>query len=66
MENKIFEISGCKDCPMCDENDMCSGYTCRMVEYPNNYIKQERKKYIPETPEWCPIKKSDITFKFKK
>lgn len=66
MQNKTIEISGCKDCPMCNENDMSSGYSCRIAQYPNDYIKQANGKYIPETPEWCPLKQSDITFKFKK
>ena len=67
MESKIITISGCIDCPMCDMNDMSSGYSCKMIEYPNNdsYIKEDNKKHIPITPKWCPIKQSDITFKFK-
>lgn len=67
MENKTIEISGCEDCPMCDMNDMCSGYSCRMVKYPenDNYIKEDSKKHIAITPSWCPLKQNDITFKFK-
>ena len=56
-------ISGCSDCPMCDMNDMCSGYSCRLKEHPDNFIK-ESKKFQPITPKWCPIKQSDVLFKY--
>jgi len=56
-------ISGCSDCPMCDMNDMCSGYSCRLKEHPDNFI-EESKKFQPITPKWCPIKQSDVLFKY--
>ena len=56
-------ISGCSDCPMCDMNDMCSGYSCRLKEHPDNFIK-ESKKFQPITPKWCPIKQNDVLFKY--
>jgi hypothetical protein len=61
---KIHIILGCKECPMCDMNDMCSGYSCRLKYYPDNLIK-ESKKFQPITPNWCPIKQNDILFKYK-
>lgn len=57
-------ISGCKDCPLCDMNDMSSGYSCRLKQFPDNYI-EESDDCRPITPEWCPIKENDIIFKFE-
>ena len=64
--NKELIITGCHDCPMCDMNDMCSGYSCRMIKG----IKEDKhiedsKQFQPITPKWCPIKKQSIIFKFK-
>ena len=56
-------IYGCSDCPMCDMNDMCSGYSCRLKEHPDNFIK-ESKNFQPITPKWCPIKQNDVLFKY--
>lgn len=61
---KTIIISGCKDCPLCDMNDMSSGYSCKLPGSPDKTIK-ESDKYYPVTPEWCPIKKNDIIFKFE-
>lgn len=55
-------ITGCSDCPLCNENDMGAGYNCKLKEYPDNYIK-ESKKYEAKTPKWCPLKKGAIFFK---
>lgn len=63
MEEVI--ISGCIDCPMCDMNEMCSGYSCRLKSPGENFIK-ETKSYNPITPKWCPIKLNNITFKYKR
>jgi len=59
----IHIISGCSECPMCDMNDMCSGYSCRLKKHPDNFIK-ESKKFQPITPKWCPIKQNDVLFKY--
>lgn len=62
---KKIEITGCEDCPMCDMNDMSSGYNCRMKKSGENHIK-ENKFYQPVTPDWCPINSNDVVFTMKK
>jgi hypothetical protein len=56
-------ITGCSDCPTCDMNDMSSGYSCRLKEYPDNFIKQS-ERWQPVTPDWCPLKQGSVLFKF--
>jgi len=57
-------ITGCSDCPFCQMNDMDSGYSCNIKEYPKNYI-EESKKYQPITPDWCPIKIKPYTVRYE-
>ncbi len=66
-ENKsTIEITGCETCPCCDALDMSSGYKCKLVdEQEFGYIK-ENKWFMPDTPNWCPLKLSDITLSLKK
>lgn len=62
-----IEVTGCSDCPMCDMNDMSSGFNCRMRRHglEENSIKED-KNYQAITPEWCPIKSDDIVFVMKR
>lgn len=62
---KEIIIKGCENCPMCDMNDSCAGYSCQLMPSTDNYIK-ESKQFRPITPEWCPLKYEDIVFKFEK
>ncbi|MEK6829022.1 MAG: hypothetical protein AABY15_02765 [Nanoarchaeota archaeon] len=68
MENKEPKeriITGCSDCPMCDMNDMASGYSCRLRDSSEtSYIKEDLKKWQPVTPDWCPIKEQPILLTF--
>ena len=69
-----IEIKGCSNCPMCDANDMASGYSCQLYRrmgdndmipnynYNDNHIK-ENKRFQPETPNWCPIQGEGVTLK---
>jgi hypothetical protein len=64
MTESIFNvktITGCDDCPMCDANDICAGYTCNLNI---GVIIKESKKRIPITPKWCPIKKKPLIVKY--
>jgi hypothetical protein len=70
---KELEIDGCINCPMCDMNDMCSGYSCqlyRMLNPPgykigDNFIHEDTKKFIPINPDWCPIQGEGLILKRK-
>jgi len=63
--NNFRLISGCTDCPCCDQNDFCSGYTCNLKDAPKNQIK-ESKTFQRITPKWCPLKNNDLILKFNK
>lgn len=65
QNKKAVNVSGCSDCPACDENDMALGYTCKLKEHPNNLIDERPHTLQPITPEWCPLKNQDIQLKFK-
>ena len=61
-------VHGCRDCPMCDMNDMSSGFTCRL----NYYLQPKRDTFIhedkysmPITPDSCPLKTETITISIK-
>lgn len=60
----VKEITGCVDCPFCDENDMGIGYSCRIKVF-DNHIK-ETKKFQKITPEWCPIKEQPLIIRYGK
>lgn len=64
---KEIIIKGCKNCPVIDMNDFCPGWQCHLEEKENNSdpytIIQNDKKYIPITPDWCPLKKQSILLK---
>lgn len=58
------EITGCVDCPCCDDNDFCEGYTCTLSEgLTVLLIELDNQNFIPTDPEWCPLKKGPIVFK---
>lgn len=61
---KEIKINGCFNCPLCDMNDMGGGYSCRLEKYPNNQIDEDYEKFQPITPDWCPLKKESVEFKF--
>lgn len=67
------EITGCKDCPFCRENDMASGYSCNLDEkisekgvfLSSRTIKQNRF-WNPVNPSWCILKTEEVLIKLKK
>ncbi len=74
----VISITGCVNCPFCYEYDMAIGYGCNAMkaklgsnEYfqkfqPNHRIKQHTKKFIPITPDWCPLKSESLVLKMEK
>ncbi len=67
-----INITGCSDCPFNYEYDMGPGYGCRLdyklrgqeaLLHPKD-ITQDKKKYQPITPAWCPLTKVNYTLKF--
>jgi hypothetical protein len=62
MDPFIKIITGCSDCPCCDMNDFCSGYTCKIDK--KERIKEDENG-IEITPDWCIIKKGPLTIKYK-
>jgi len=58
-----IEVSGCINCPFKYENDMGFGYVCK-IDAKGRTINQS-KKYLPITPEWCPVKSSSVVVTFK-
>lgn len=66
---KTIEIKSCSDCPMCDMYDMASGYGCNLYKAINlkeSPTIKENKKYMPDTPDWCPLKNESTLFEFKR
>jgi hypothetical protein len=63
LEDFQIKMSNSSPDEMGDMNDMCSGYSCRLKEHTDNFIK-ESKKFQPITPKWCPIKQNDVLFKY--
>lgn len=64
---KKIIIKGCEDCPAVDRSGW-GGHTCNLEEKDNlvpGTIIPEDKRYIPITPDWCPLKKQPILLKFK-
>jgi hypothetical protein len=55
-------ISGCADCPFCLMNDMCAGYSCK-IDNARQLIR-ESKKFIPITPNWCPLKQVSMLLQY--
>lgn len=81
MPNKLpqlvdgqIQITGCKDCPFCEFQDMSGGYKCQAEralsmtydEYMryDKRILDDQKTFIPITPEWCPLKTQSITISY--
>ena len=65
-QNKEIEtivVSSCNDCPVCRANDMMSGFSCKLKEYPDNLIREDSNCQAI-TPKWCPLKTNDIIFKY--
>lgn len=63
----IKEITGCDGCPALVYYDISGGWGCKLIpSTPENYISQSKKNFLPETPDWCPLKKESITLTFKK
>jgi hypothetical protein len=59
-----IEVTSCRNCKFCIENDMSNTYRCNIdVTNKNIYINS---MYRPITPSWCPLKKEDCIIKFKK
>jgi hypothetical protein len=58
----IRRISGCVDCPFCLMNDMAAGYSCK-IDNARQLIR-ENKKFMPITPNWCPLKQLSILVKY--
>lgn len=61
-------VTGCDTCPCLDMNDMSTGYTCNIMKdvQKESFVKESKKTFMPETPDWCPLKTSDITLQFIK
>lgn len=55
-------ISGCDDCPFCLMNDMSAGYSCK-VDNARQLIR-ESKKFMPITPDWCPLKQVSMLVQY--
>lgn len=52
-----IKVNGCSNCPFSYEYDMSSGYGCSVLR--GRPIK-ESEKFQPITPDWCPLKESNI------
>lgn len=70
-----IKIKYCIDCPFIYEYDMSEGFGCKLdthirglMESMKNKktIKQNKKTWLPDTPDWCPIKSQTFTFELKK
>jgi len=58
---KELIVENCTDCPFCETNDFCEGFTCKLDK---ELIIKENKYAYPIDPEWCPLKKQDILVKY--
>ena len=63
---QTIEITGCKDCPACESQDMVIGFKCRLSDN-DILIEVSDDNYEPAyTPNWCPLKSEDIMLTFDK
>lgn len=60
-----IKVTGCKDCPFRESNDMDINYSCSVVKRIDNtvynVINPDEDTWQPITPLWCPLKKEPIT-----
>lgn len=66
MEENIITVDNCNDCPFCGmggyEGEISQCNANKGEEIP---ATKELFGDIVETPEWCPLKKGNITIKLK-
>ena len=54
-------VGGCANCPLGYMLDMASGYGCSLIgtEKPESIIRED-SRFLPKTPDWCPIKNTPL------
>lgn len=64
-----IKVTGCKDCPFSEANDMNSNYSCSVIKRIDfvvyNEIHPHEETWQPITPSWCPLKKEPITIEIE-
>jgi len=60
-------INGCNNCPACQFNDASPNvsWSCGILQNGKAIWAKEPYSFIPDTPDWCPIKKESVILKFK-
>lgn len=62
-----LKVTGCSDCPCCDENFTLSN--CQLARCKdrneNHYLIEQDDNLQLTTPLWCPLKQGSITLKME-
>lgn len=65
MQIKVNKEEGCIDCPFSFMYNMSPGFGCNAAKE-KGIIYENKKTYMPDTPDWCPLKSESITVKMTK